>query len=83
MKTPEEILEEVMSESPYKANFNISKPYILKAIENYSIHFLKNFVKHYNDSVDGLEYHPKIENSSMYEYLEIISNNKNSKNHDK
>ena len=36
MKTADEILNEVMNESPYNANFTLSRPYILKAMERYA-----------------------------------------------
>ena len=42
--TPEETLDKVMKESPYNANFRLSKPYILKAIELYAQQQVKDTV---------------------------------------
>jgi hypothetical protein len=36
MKTADEILTEVMNDSPYNANFALSRPFILEAMEKYA-----------------------------------------------
>jgi len=49
METADEILTEVMNESPYNANFSLSRPYIVKAMKRYAELKQKQLL-----SVDGI-----------------------------